>query len=231
MRPVWCDLAAYRPATARGFYAHVLGWEIPKENYAVAQVAGAPVAGIREMPQELRNMGLPSAWTSYIQVPDLGSCVATAMTEGGTIDRIEGYRGGRMALVRDPLGASIALFQGDLEEGLSGRSPGARAGHLLITSDAGVAGFYAALLGWQTAPEGEAVRFVEADAPVAEMVTVAGDSSGWAVQFAVPDVQAAATAAMHKKGRVLGEAPGRDGDALWVSDMDGATFVLVSGQP
>jgi len=233
-KPVWCDLSAYRPATARGFYTEVMGWEIPKEPYAMASAPSGPVAGIYEMPRRFQDMRMPSFWMSYFAVPDLADCVAKAMAAGGSVELVEAWQDGRVALVRDPLGAGFTLYEGDLAAGAMGRAPGARAGHTLVVSDAKVANFYQALLGWETTPHNGGWRFTLEGAPVADLMEAPEENRNgyefWAVQFAVPDLQASAHGVMKKKGRVFGETDFLDGPVLGAADMDGAAFFLTQAE-
>ncbi len=232
--PTWCDLSAYRPATARGFYAAVMGWEIPKDAYAMARNADGPVAGLYEMPRRFQDMRLPSFWMSYFAVRDLGDCVATVMAEGGKVEFIEGWQDGRVAFVRDPLGAGFTLYQGDLAPGVQGKKAGARLGHTLVVSDAGVSDFYKALMGWDAQAIDGGWHFTLDGTPVADLMEAPPENRNgyefWALTFAVTDMQAAAHAVMQKKGRVFGETDFPVGPVVGAADMDGAAFFLVAAE-
>lgn len=114
----WVDLTVPDAETVRDFYAAVTGW-VPDpvsmgdyDDYAMVPVEGAePVAGICHARGE--NAGLPAQWLVYVNVRDLDESLAACRDNGGAVVAGPKPLGpGRFAVIRDPAGAVLALFQG-----------------------------------------------------------------------------------------------------------------------
>lgn len=113
--PCWVDLMTPDLETAETFYAHVMGWTYDKQpeeygGYLFCKSGGKNVAGIGKAPE---GMQTPSAWTPYLAADDI-AVTAARMTEAGS--RIvqapmEIPRQGHMAIVADPSGAVVGLWQ------------------------------------------------------------------------------------------------------------------------
>ena len=99
---------------------------------------------------------------SYIAVDDIAATVEIARARGGMVEiGPEPFEsGGQFALIRDPLGASFTVYQGDALSGVTS-SLGARVGHGLFVSDiSAVRTFYETLFGWQIVPYESGVHVV-----------------------------------------------------------------------
>ncbi len=113
----WADLTVADAPAVRDFYAAVCGWT-PTEvamgdyaDYAMAPAGGDPVAGICHARGD--NAGLPAQWILYVTVENLDRSVAECTARGGALVtpvRDMGHYG-RMAVVRDPAGAVLAIMQ------------------------------------------------------------------------------------------------------------------------
>ena len=111
----WCELQTDDAAKAAAFYNEVIGWEteempMPSGTYIVLKAGGAPVGGIWQRPPEMT--GGPVRWASYITVDDVDKRVAAAEVAGATIvaPAFDIPDVGRMATLRDPVGALISLI-------------------------------------------------------------------------------------------------------------------------
>lgn len=72
--------------------------------------ASTPVAGVCHARGP--NADLPPRWLIYVEVEDLDAAVRTAAGEGGTVVApVRSLGGWRMAVIRDPAGADMALVQ------------------------------------------------------------------------------------------------------------------------
>lgn len=156
---VWCDLSTFRVGTALEFYERLLGWSY----IAISQLDGAPyqiasteqgeAAGLFEMPEKFRRIGMPSFWMSYIQVGDMDSTVELAKGMGGKVEvgPVPFDEDSSIALIRDPLGAGFTIYQGAaLRPRESAAGPGRMIWNALYVSDAeAVTGFYETLFGWR----------------------------------------------------------------------------------
>lgn len=114
----WLDLTAPDANELRDFYCAVTGWKATAVDMGeyndwtmTEPETGAAVGGICHA--RGHNSGLPAQWLSYVIVTDLDASLEQCEKRGGTV--ILGPRDlgsyGRMGVIRDPAGASIALMQ------------------------------------------------------------------------------------------------------------------------
>jgi predicted enzyme related to lactoylglutathione lyase len=115
----WIDLTTADAERQRDFYSAVIGWS-PQPvdmggyaDYAMAPAGSStPVAGIchaRGM-----NADVPAVWLPYFIVADLDAAVAQVIARGGAVLRAAPAKGTsphRFAVIRDPAGASCALYE------------------------------------------------------------------------------------------------------------------------
>ncbi len=229
---IWRDLSSFNPATTRRFYTAVLGWSFEEaDGYAYASAAGGQVAGLYEMPDKFRKIGMPSFWMSYIAVTDIAAVVETARAHGGRveIDRSP-FGGGHFALIRDPSGAGFTIYNGPPLAG-DVQGHGAPCGHDLYVADAAlVAGFYKALFGWRFIETGGAFDIFSGDKRIARCYQVPDAERGkeqyWAVNFAVADLDTARAVISEHGGSIIAMTETVDGPTLVAADPDGGTFFL-----
>jgi predicted enzyme related to lactoylglutathione lyase len=114
----WFDLTVDDASAVRDFYANVAGWTPSPmamkegyDDYVMMTPGGAAVAGVCHA--RGANAELPPQWLMYINVVDLDASLEACAAQGGSV--ISGPRssGGtaRYAVIRDPAGAAVALFQ------------------------------------------------------------------------------------------------------------------------
>jgi uncharacterized protein len=114
----WMDLTIPNADRVRDFYAAVVGWRADGvemggyQDWAMfAPGRSDPVAGICHA--QGVNTGLPPCWLPYIPVADLDASLAEVRKTGGAV--VSGPRDlgvwGRMAVIRDPAGAHVAIIQ------------------------------------------------------------------------------------------------------------------------
>ena len=151
--PSWVDVGSPDPAAAAAFYSALLGWESeegPPEagGYRVCTLRGRMVAGIA--PQVRPG---PSVWTTYVSDSDAEAVVARALVHLGEVlvEPMDVMEAGRMALIADPVGAVIGVWQPGQHKGAGiVNEPGAWCWSELVTSDLAKAeAFYPAVFGWQ----------------------------------------------------------------------------------
>lgn len=234
---IWCDLSAYHPAQAEGFYEDLFGWrfDASEGGYLNAFAGNSAVAGVYEMPAKFRDIGLPSFWMSYIAVESVATVVAAAKAQGGRIEMQERDGSeGSVALIRDPLGAGFTVYEGDGERGGMGMdAAGLRVGHALYISDASaVKPFYRALFGWQFEPRDGYYDILSAEgAPVASIHECDAEERGgfeyWGIGFAVEDMPDARRRVLNAGGTVFGEMRLGQHVAVSVADRDDAAFLLI----
>ncbi len=209
--PSWVDLGSPDPVASAAFYGGLLGWEVvegPPEagGYRTCLLRGAPVAAIS--PQFVP--GRPPAWLTYVTVADADAVAGTVIQHGGTIgmEPFDVLTAGRMALIVDPGGATLAVWQaGDhIGAGLV-NEPGALCWNELFTPDPVTAmAFYGPLFGWELAPMplGDSDTYtvlMSGDRAIGGVVPSEGPPT-WRVTFAVEDCDVTAAAALSLGGAV-----------------------------
>jgi len=231
---IWCDLSAYEPDNAATFYADVLGWRVEQGAYRFAFCGDEPVAALFEMPEFFRRIEMPSFWMSYIQVPSVQKAVEAAKAHGGKVELEDSFEeDGRIALIRDPLGAGFTVYEGTMQAGAFGFArSGLRAAHDLHISDIGaVEGFYRAVFGWTVERGGgEAAYFASATQPVARIHETSDAARGgfqyWGITFTVADLNAAARMIESSGGMLYPEMTHAGRRVLSGADSEGAAFFL-----
>lgn len=154
------DLAALDVEKGKAFYAGLFGWDHgdPYRGWTGCILDGKVVAGIISQPDDQREAGIPPNWLSYVSVSDAEASASRAVELGGAVlaQPTDVGEGGRVAVLSDPQGAVVALWQ---PLGYAGAQlvnvPGALTWNQLNTSDPEAAiAFYTELFGWTTeAPE------------------------------------------------------------------------------
>ena len=115
----WIDLITPDLRASRNFYSELFDWDmvdVPVDRdyfFVDFQFAGRTVAGMQEMPQNLRNEGKPAVWASEVNVHDIDAVTDEAEYLGATIEMPpkQILDLGRMAVLVDPLGTRISLWE------------------------------------------------------------------------------------------------------------------------
>ncbi len=113
----WTDLTVPNADEVRGFYEAVVGWSNSPvgmggyQDFCMNDPGdGGTVAGICHARGE--NAGLPAQWLIYVNVKDLEHSIAECEARGGKVLREpRSLGGGRCAVIQDPAGACVALFE------------------------------------------------------------------------------------------------------------------------
>jgi predicted enzyme related to lactoylglutathione lyase len=160
----WYELGTTDPEAAKRFYGMLFDWQaedmpMPEGTYTLVRLRGEDQGGIYKL-QGPHFEGVPPNWLAYVAVDDVDGDSRQAAALGGTVvmGPLDVPDVGRIAVIRDPEGAVIALFQAGKHAGC-GRFEGAAGSFCwseLATRDPGAASkFYTRLLGW-TAKKSEA---------------------------------------------------------------------------
>jgi uncharacterized protein len=245
-KPVWTDLATSDPEAAGKFYAELFGWKVEVNpdpqygGYALAKISGKDVAGIG--PKQMEQQ--PSAWTVYIGTHDAEDTAKKAEAAGGKVIVPTMAVGdqGKMAIIQDPSGAMIGLWQSQNMTGAQLIDKPNSMGWAELNSR-GVdkaTPFYKKLFNWgeKTSPmsegqEGEYTEFQAGGQSIAgamEMNSMvpAEVPSYWMVYFNVDDVDKAYKKVTDTGGKEMlapQNMPG--GRFAIVSDPQGAAFGLL----
>jgi uncharacterized protein len=215
--PCWMDLMTTDPEAAKSFYGRLFGWtydDVPMPQgpaYSMAVKDGA-VAAITAQPPDMAAQSLPPIWNTYLAVDGVDEVATRVEPAGGKLllAPFDVMDAGRMAIVMDPTGAAVGLWQGRGHIGATRvNEPGTMCWNQLLTDNEGVAvAFYQRVLGLTTstmevggAPH--TVFVAGADTVASISAPPPGVPHHWHVYFAVEDVSAAAQHATERGGTVL----------------------------
>lgn len=113
---VWAELWTSDVEDAATFYAEVLGVDNHQldrggRSYRVIGPAGEPRAGMVAIPDELETV--EPGWAPYVAVADLAAALDEVKRLGGEVvfNAAEHPAQGAVALIRDPSGAVLFLYQ------------------------------------------------------------------------------------------------------------------------
>ena len=243
--PCWMELSTTDLEGARKFYSEVLGWkdyEIAGEEmgfYSIPKLDDRFVVGMATQQDAEKSMGVPPHWNTYISVESADDAATKAKGLGATVvvEPFDVMDLGRMAVVIDPVGAAISVWEpkGNPGAGVM-QEPGAVAWIELDVKDAQTAKeFYTALFGWKANEHKEPVPYTEWQlngASVGGMLTVTPDMGeippNWQVFFEVPDTDDAVAKAKKAGGQVFVEPMDVPAGRFAVlADSQGAVFSVI----
>jgi hypothetical protein len=226
----WAELETSDADAAKAFYAEAFGWDYRDDPlpgggvYTVALLAGQPVAALYASDQ-------PPHWNSYVRVASADAAAARAKELGANvvIEPFDVLDVGRMAMIADPAGATLCLWEPRAHIGASVVNvPGALTWNDLITPDpARAAEFYAGLFGWTTLEiPGAGYSVIQNDGRSNGGITSReGVPPGWIPYFGHADVDALAA----RIGALAGPIPVPAGRFALFADPQGAVFAALTG--
>ena len=115
----WCELLTLDTDTAVEFYSKLLGVEVMLRgmpdgtDYTVMHTEDVPAFGIMAMPDNLREMQMPSHWSIYFNVDDVDDATRQATANGAQIALAptDVQDTARIAVLLDPQGAAFGLMK------------------------------------------------------------------------------------------------------------------------
>ncbi len=244
--PSWIDLATPDIAAAKQFYGALFGWSFedastddPQNPYVMVELGGKAVAGMMSLSEEMAAGGMPPVWSTYVTVADIDASAAKVGDLGGAVmqEPFDVMDAGRMAVLADPTGAVICLWQAKEHIGAElVNEHGTLTWNELIASDIPAATeFYAGLFGWKTETTDlgtmQYTSFLLGDRQVAGGMNppVDGIPAYWGVYFAVDDTDALVEQAKGLGATVFAEPtdipPGRFST---LADPQGAVFSVLT---
>jgi predicted enzyme related to lactoylglutathione lyase len=162
----WAELVTSDATAAKAFYTSVFGWEY-RDNpvgdgqvYSTALRDGKDVAALYASDQ-------PPHWNCYVTVESADAAAARASELGATVaaEAFDVMEVGRMAVIVDPVGAALCLWEPKSHIGASlVNTPGAMTWNDLITPDPATSStFYGDLFGWTTGeiPDANGYRVIK----------------------------------------------------------------------
>ena len=245
----WVDLVSTDVDAAKAFYGGLFGWDfedIPTPmgpSYTMCSLGGSKVAGIGPQPPDMAAAGAPSMWNSYVIVEDLDATCEAVGPAGGAVvmPAMDVMSEGRMAMVADPSGAVVGLWQPRDHQGADVFNvAGTLSWNELETRDLPSAlAFYTEVFGW---------TYDSGDSPgynVIQLAAKEGDDksnggamgmpegvpeelpSFWAVYFAVEDCDAAVARASELGGtNTVPKMSMGPGSFAGIEDPAGAFFFV-----
>ncbi|MCX2715671.1 VOC family protein [Mycolicibacterium sp. J2] len=243
--PCWIDLTTSDIEAAQRFYGAVFGWTFEGSGpeyggYVTAFVDGKPVAGLMSNDPQ---WGMPDRWNTYLHTADVDATLAKVSAAGGNTcgGAMDIPAKGRMAMVSDPSGGVVGLWQptGHLGTEVTGVA-GAPVWHQLTTLDfARVLDFYVHVFGWQTEVTGDTDEFRYSTAVFdgqqllgvmdGTAFMAAGEPSNWFFFLGAEDVDKTQQLIVDNGGAVVRAAEDTPyGRLAAVTDPTGAGFNLSS---
>lgn len=237
----WTDLGTTEGAEATAFYVRLFGWEadhLPAGAdgvYTMFRLGDRDVAALYEMGPEERGQ-LPAHWSSYISVADVEDAAARAGELGATVvaEPFDVMDSGRMAVLRDPAGAHVHLWEPGRHTG-AGRvnEIGCMVWNELATPDVErAAAFYRDLLGWEA--EADATGYASIRTPDGINGGIRplqpGEAPAWLVYFSTGSADEAVRLVREAGGAIIaGPMDVTVGRIAVVRDPQGAVLALYEG--
>ncbi|MCB8836504.1 VOC family protein [Aurantimonas sp. VKM B-3413] len=251
-RFVWYELMTTDAGRASAFYGEVVGWQARDSGmsgmtYTLFSAGGRDAGGMMTLGDDMLAAGARRGWIGYVAVEDVDASAGSFAEKGGRVHRapadIPGV--GRFAIVADPHGAVLALF----EPGGNGDGPPPQGtiGHAgwreLMAGDLETAfAFYAEQFGWQKAEAVDmgAMGIYQTFAPRSGGPAIGGMMTKpaslpmpyWGYYFQVEAIDAA-LARVTKAGGTVVNGPHEVPGGSWIVqclDPVGAFFALVAAQ-
>lgn len=237
--PTWIDLGVPDLDRAMRFYGAVFGWEFdvgPAEygSYTMCRLRGRRAAGLSGM----HDPALGAFWNVYLATDDCDRTAARIAEAGGDLvmQPMDVGAEGRMALVRDPVGAQFGIWQGGAHVGCEVvNEAGALLRNDLVTADPGPAReFYTTVFGFtldgnENLPGLDFAFLRRPDGhEIGGITGVPGARSVWTTLFEVDDTDTAVQRARAAGGTADDPQSFVYGRTTDVTDPFGAVFTVGS---
>jgi uncharacterized protein len=240
----WIELATTDQSGAKNFYTSLFGWSVtefpigPQDVYTIFRQQDREAAAGYTMRPDERAQGIPSHWNLYVTVDNADQAASKAAELGGKVlqPAFDVMDAGRMAVVQDPTGAVLMVWQAKKSTGIRINGvDGTFCWADLSTPDPEVAAkFYSSLFGWTTM-KGEkdgyihiknGEDFIGGIPPAAHRKP--GVPPHWLVYFYVSDVEGTAAKAKELGATVYmpPRAMENVGTISILADPQGAVFAI-----
>jgi hypothetical protein len=239
--PCWFELFTSDLDRALAFYGDLFGWDATSAEefggYVSFGLHGERVAGAMANHSD----GVPDAWTVYLKVDDVEAAAARAVEAGGqvVVDPMPVGDLGHMAVVVDPTGAGVGMWQAGSHTGFTVEGePGSPSWFELHTRNFVAAKeFYEKVFGWDVAMVSDSDEFRyatlgEGDDQRAGLMDAAAFlpddvPSYWTIYIDVADPDATAAKVAGVGGTVLEEPVDTPyGRLATIADATGARIKL-----
>lgn len=240
-RFVWHEQVSADPKQAQGFYTELFGWGT--ETFKPGEIDYTMIASGGQMHggfSKAAEGAPPPHWLGHVRVDDVDATIERAKRAGGRVafGPVAMPEVGRMAIVVDPQGAPLGVYQPESE------SPdGARVfvWDELLTSDVDAAQrFYSEVFGWTANDAGPAYGgyriFNVGETGIAGLMALPGEwglSPHWQPYVGVEDVDATVAKAKSLGGELCSEPMDvpEVGRIAALRDPQGAKFAVIRPTP
>lgn len=247
----WMELGTTDQNAAKTFYSSLLGWTAddmsmgPEMTYTMFRLGGKDAAGGYRLMKDQLDAHVPPHWMLYIQVASADEAAAKAVKLGAQqiVPPSDIPNVGRFALLQDPTGAHISVFQPGQHKGMPVFGDvGALCWADLNTPDAEKAAkFYGDWLGWKFEVGKDGYRHILNGTGQEDMIggipaqmhAPPGTPGHWMAYFLVTDCKAsAAKAAQLGASAIMPATLMADiGTIAVLMDPQGAVFSLYQHIP
>jgi uncharacterized protein len=243
--PCWIDLYSSDTDKATDFYGQLFGWTTESAGpefggYFTFLKDGKHVGGCMHNDG---TQGYPDAWTVYLLTDDIERTVADVRANSGQVhlEPMAVADNGSMAMVGDPGGAAVGIWQPGTQKGFEVRNEiGTPAWFELHTRDYDAAvEFYRDVFKWEThtmsdSPEFRYTTLGKGDDALAGVMDATefvpeGEPASWTIYFEVDEVDAALKQVVELDGKI--ERPAEDtpyGRLAACTDPTGTRFKLLA---
>lgn len=241
----WVELATPNSDKSKAFYTKLLGWKYNEFSmgeigtYLIGTLGeGKDTCGMYDLSEDMKKMGIPGHWLSYVKVESADDTAAKARSLGGKVmkEPFDVMDKGRMSVITDPTGGAFALWQPKQAGGAPNADPGFFCWNELLTNNLDQAGkFYSDLFGWSPQVHGEMnyTMLMNRGRPIGGMLPIKKEwgkmPANWLVYFSVKDCDQAVKLTEGEGGKVL--MPSTDfpsvGRAAVLHDPLGVAFGVI----
>jgi predicted enzyme related to lactoylglutathione lyase len=246
----WIELTTTDQNAAKSFYGSLLGWAVndmpmgPDDFYTIFRLDGKDAAAACTLRPDQRERGVPAHWMIYVAVESAYAAADRAAQAGGTVlaPPFDVFDAGRMAVLEDPTGATIAVWQANKSIGIQiAGVDGSLCWADLSTSDPERAKqYYSDLFGWEITTENDPSGYLHiknGEELIGGIQPLASRNPNapphWLAYFLVADCDASAALAK-QLGATLYAGPmsiENVGRMAVVADPQGAVFALFQPEP
>jgi uncharacterized protein len=237
----WAELVTTDADSAKAFYTALLGWDYDDQPvgddavYSMAARDGKQVAAL------YTDAGQPPHWNSYVTVASADEAAARATESGGSVvaEPFEVMTFGRMAVIADPVGATLCLWEPREHIGAAlVNAPGALTWNDLVTPDPdGAVSYYGALFGWtaEEIPGAGGYRVIRngerSNGGIMPLAPDSGSPPSWLPYFGHEDVDRVVEEIGGLGGSVFnGPIQVPAGRFAVLGDPQGAAFAVLTGE-
>ena len=231
----WVELGTSDDAAAKKFYTDLFGWGTNENDmgemgtYYIFTKNGKEAAAMYRLGA---NMPMPPHWMPYVAVTSADETAAKAKSMGAELNGpFDVFDMGRMAVIKDPQGAHLAVWEEKKHAGIEVRDePNAFCWGELHAQDLDAAkAFYPSLFGWRLKDSPDYTEWHLGEQAVGGMIRAHGPGTYWMPYFAVDDCDAM-TSKAKAAGATVYVGPQdieKVGRFSVLADPQGAVFALI----